>query len=564
MNPTQEQDQIVSTAVAGRSIKVEALSGSGKTSSQVMIADAKPTRERGLYLSFNKAIATEAARKFPRSVISSTIHSQAFRALGKKFSHRLEGSAGGRLSPMRLLNEYKYTGIGGLPALTRAGFVLKTLTNFLATPQEEPTSSNVPMKELRRRRSKESWNDRDLEDLARTIAVDAARAWQDMCREGSRLPMSHDGYLKLWVDSNPTLPYDYVLLDEAQDASLLMLKLIENQSAQKILVGDRNQQIYEWRGAVNIMQRLDMETLYLTQSFRFGDRIASAANPLLQFLESPRLMRGFECDRSGLPVTRAMLFRTNGGVFTDLVERTLSGNQAVHVEGGVQDLRSMVKGVESLMAGHTTLHPDFIGFDNWDDYREASEEFNAPAEMRLLVKVVDEHGLGQITKALEHAANVTQEEAHLTLSTAHKSKGREWTHVGVGDDFELPCANPLADDGPFKAEEVRLQYVALTRAQVELYGARTMVETYAQRAELVERLGRLTPQSTPSESVPLKTTGISGMSDDQATRVLNQLSAEERHHLDSRLRDLAKGTEGDCPREASVDNGNRAMEPGVQ
>ncbi|MFB8831902.1 hypothetical protein ACE0DR_27505 [Azotobacter sp. CWF10] len=56
------------------------------------------------------------------------------------------------------------------------------------------------------------------------------------------------------------------------------------QSARKIFVGDKWQQIYRWRGAENALDRQieeDADALYLTNSFRFGPLIAGVANAIL-------------------------------------------------------------------------------------------------------------------------------------------------------------------------------------------------------------------------------------------------------------------------------------------
>jgi cyanophycinase-like exopeptidase len=71
-------------------------------------------------------------------------------------------------------------------------------------------------------------------------------------------PITHDVYLKLWSLERPKISSDFLLFDEAQDANPVMLDLVMGQDAQKILVGDRYQQIYSWRGAVNAMQSVDM------------------------------------------------------------------------------------------------------------------------------------------------------------------------------------------------------------------------------------------------------------------------------------------------------------------
>ena len=47
-------------------------------------------------------------------------------------------------------------------------------------------------------------------------------------------------------------------------------------------IGDRYQQIYSWRGAINAMSKVgDANFTTLTQSFRFGDSIADLANHIL-------------------------------------------------------------------------------------------------------------------------------------------------------------------------------------------------------------------------------------------------------------------------------------------
>ena len=61
--------------------------------------------------------------------------------------------------------------------------------------------------------------------------------------------MGHDGYLKLWALGRPKLAADFVLLDEAQDSNPVMLDVLSRQAAQVVYVGDRHQQIYQWRGA---------------------------------------------------------------------------------------------------------------------------------------------------------------------------------------------------------------------------------------------------------------------------------------------------------------------------
>ena len=60
--------------------------------------------------------------------------------------------------------------------------------------------------------------------------------------------------------------------------------LVLAQCCDVVLVGDRHQQIYRFRGAENALdapQLVDADQLYLTHSFRFGPAVAQVANMLL-------------------------------------------------------------------------------------------------------------------------------------------------------------------------------------------------------------------------------------------------------------------------------------------
>ncbi|MFJ5105219.1 hypothetical protein [Streptomyces sp. NPDC088554] len=59
----------------------------------------------------------------------------------------------------------------------------------------------------------------------------------------------------------------------------------------------------------------------------------------------------------------------------------------------------------------------------------------------------------------------------MTVSTAHKAKGREWARVKIADDFTPPPDSDQQDDtgcalpGPIDDGEARLAYVAVTRTR---------------------------------------------------------------------------------------------------
>ena len=113
--------------------------------------------------------------------------------------------------------------------------------------------------------------------------------WREMISADSDVPLSHDGYLKLFVLEQTPLRYiDALLLDEAQDTNAITAQFVSMQrseGASVILVGDRHQGIYRFRGATNFIGQclgLGEATVYdLTQSFRFPQVIADLASDVL-------------------------------------------------------------------------------------------------------------------------------------------------------------------------------------------------------------------------------------------------------------------------------------------
>ena len=84
---TEEQKQCVEVARQGKDLKIKAFAGSGKTST--LLAIAKELSGKGLYLAYNKAIQTDAARKFPLHVDCKTAHSIAYRVLAYRIKDRV-------------------------------------------------------------------------------------------------------------------------------------------------------------------------------------------------------------------------------------------------------------------------------------------------------------------------------------------------------------------------------------------------------------------------------------------------------------------------------------------
>jgi len=87
------------------------------------------------------------------------------------------------------------------------------------------------------------------------------------------------------------------------------------------------------------------------------------------------------------------------------------------------------------------------------------------------VDLVDTRGADAILAAVAHLA--PEDQAEVTLSTAHKAKGRERAQVKIADDFTPPSDGPPDDTGQGTArriddKEACLAYLAVTRTRRRL------------------------------------------------------------------------------------------------
>jgi superfamily I DNA/RNA helicase len=293
--------------------------------------------------------------------------------------------------------------------------------------------------------------------------------WTRMRTENDSMPLGHDGYLKLWAMSDPVIAADFILLDEAQDTNPVVIDVLQKQPAQMIYVGDKYQQIYEWRGAVNAMEKIETdEATYLTMSFRFGPTIAEAASKLLVMLGEKHAIKGNPIvnSRIGHVSPRTILARTNASTITAIIE-CLDAGKKPHLVGGTDEVMEMLRGVQDLKEGKQSTVPDFFGFDNWEQVVEFAKSGEGD-HLLSFVNLVQGRGERQLRWALNRT--VDEERSDLIISTAHKAKGREWSTVRLMDDFlrtqprkQKPGTAQYANG--HDPAEVRLFYVALTRAK---------------------------------------------------------------------------------------------------
>jgi hypothetical protein len=476
MNRTPEQDQAVELFATGETIAIEAGAGTGKTTTLVEIA--KSTSRRGTYVAFNKAIVVEGERKFPANVKCSTAHALAYQAVGKDYRGRLNGPRVKSADVARFLGidplvvevngESKRLAPGWL-----AGLVNRAIANFCNSADSVPTRRHVPYTEgidgLDQTTHQRSYYNNNL--VAAHLEPALVRAWADLQKTAGTLRFTHDCYLKMWQLSHPVIPGEFILFDEAQDASPVMLAVVAEQSSQVVWVGDTQQQIYDWRGAVNALANVDAShRTFLTQSFRFGPEVAEVANKILTELEAELRLDGVGGPSVVGPVELpdAVLCRTNAGAFKRFVE-ALGDGMSPHLVGGGAEVSNFAKASIELQTRGFTAHAELSCFGSWSEVVTYVDQDEDGSDLKMLVDLVEEYGAERIIFVMDNMPS--EANADLIISTAHKAKGREWDSVQLFSDF--PAGLWMNAAGQIKGRELtasdwRLVYVACTRAKQSL------------------------------------------------------------------------------------------------
>jgi hypothetical protein len=501
---TQQQADILATAqeidaARGRGFAVVVIgagAGTGKTYTLKKLEEV--LRGVGQYTAFNTSLVKESAQKFKRAACNTT-HSLAFRAVGRQFAHRLGGRRIRSHELARRLDirdqyvkcgdPYPKESLDWWEAAENAGFsrdapppddfeaqpTKRLKGSFLAGQVTEALrrfcQSADPEVGLRHFRAfpgldkPGEWD--NSEAMKEYLLPFARRLWADKCDPNGTLPFGHDDYVKMWElgrgKDRPIIAADYILLDEAQDTAPVMLSILQQQThALLVLVGDDNQQIYEWRGAINAMASFEgAPRRLLSQSFRFGQVIADVANAVLGELAEPTdlVMTGLTSIPSRVcPVAepRCYLYRTNAGAIGRLMAGQAEGKRG-HLIGGSDEVVRFCRAALDLQAGRGTDHTELGCFATWAEVQEYSKE-DEGRDLRLMVKLIDKFGAEGIITSLGDMPE--EKDADFVTCTAHRSKGREWSSVKLGQDF--PTKNKMEDS------DCRLLYVALTRAQEEL------------------------------------------------------------------------------------------------
>jgi F-box protein 18 (helicase) len=459
---TQEQSQIVSCDSS--TILISAFAGTGKTTTLREFAAARP-KKRILLIVFNNDAARSIRQIMPPHVDVYTSHALAFRAIARNWR---------REKLNRSPSAFCIKDLGIASDYEQARHIRDAINAFCY-------SNSIDI---------EGWargyyaaKRRDLSTIDEPAFFNGLlKLWNILIDPDSNVGL-HDVYFKLWQISRPKLNYDVILVDESQDTNDALLDVISLQlHAQRTIVGDSHQAIYAFRGAKDIMQQINGQRLYLTESFRFGQEIARLATEFLSTFkqenksllgrarwQSQILMPGEKLPKEG---KSAVICRTNAVVFTRAARAIARDLPSLNVNIPDSALDDIVDAyyIFSKQFDHVRnyLMRKFSSFDKMVNYAESS----ADRELMMRCKIVEQHQ-HDIPKIAKKIRKLRDPDAQLTITTAHRSKGLEWENVALDKDFvsvmrgDEPAVSSYSDDDEYvlSEDEANLYYVAMTRAK---------------------------------------------------------------------------------------------------
>jgi DNA helicase II / ATP-dependent DNA helicase PcrA len=290
---------------------------------------------------------------------------------------------------------------------------------------------------------------------------------------------------------------DWVLVDEAQDTNparrALARKMLRH-GGRSVWVGDRHQAIYGFTGADSdaidqIVHQFSCQILPLTVTFRCPKAVVVQARTVVSHIEAHdtapdgevRHIDAKDLMKEGLTAADAVLCR-NTKPLVDLAFQLIRNRIPCHVEG-----KEIGKGLLNLVNKWAVRSLDQLR-NRLEDYADKQtqkliakgKETQAEAlRDRVDTVLVLADGCQSVDDLCRRIVDMfvdgdNEQRPTLTLSTVHKSKGREWGRVFVlGDNVYMPSRWARQD---WQQEQERnLMYVAYTRAQRELVFANVEV-----------------------------------------------------------------------------------------
>jgi DNA helicase-2/ATP-dependent DNA helicase PcrA len=463
ITPTGEQIAITDLIRSDTcNVIVNALAGTGKTTTLEMIQDASPTRPV-LLICFNKRVADDATKRFPSTTTVRTFNSLGHRIWAKSVSKLT-------LDPQKTATIFKairdelpkpyrseaselYWDVISAVAKAKAlGYVpeskfpqarrLITAEELYASLDEKPSSLLA-----------------ELIDAVLITSIKAAYAGSIDYNDQIFMPALFGGTFSR---------FPLVLVDEAQDLNPTNHAMLDKlcKSSRICAVGDPWQSIYGFRGAVqNGMSQLaatwHMHEKTISISFRCPQAIVENVRwrvPHFRWVkEGGHVEQLSGLEPNNIPDGATILCRNNAPLFR-CAFHLLAERRSVAVSGS--EIGPKLIGILRKIGSDADTQADLLTkIEGWRD--EKLQKSQAPAtinDMADCLRIFASFG-ATMAQAVAYAEHLFAQRGAIKMMTGHKAKGGEWDQVYHLDPWLI------GDD----EQELNLRYVISTRAKEALY-----------------------------------------------------------------------------------------------
>lgn len=445
---------------------VNAGAGTGKTTTIVESSKLLPQGIKAAFLAFNKEIAIELAKKLPSDVEAKTFHAFGFaaiRAAGVKTkvnNYKLNNvikdllGADYRFAPLKkLVSLVKGSLIDGKDTEAIIDLICEYNINFSSEREQD-------------------------------IAIESIPAILTMCRTQTHIIDFDDMIWLPLVNDYPFPKYDVLFVDEAQDFNEGQREMISKSvnGGRCIIVGDRNQAIYGFRGAdsnsINLFKRrLEQGTRGITElplsiSWRCPKSVVKEANRYVTEFSAPdsAIEGTVIVNASFNPQKNDMVLCRYNAPLISAFYSLISQGKSAYILG--RDLtKGLITAIERVTKNKNMGVQEFkelflLDFDaNYKRLLNLNKENQAIAledkKDCIMIFLEQADTVGGIIMAIEKLFKDSHK-GDIMLSTVHKAKGLEADNVYILATEKMP--HPYGN-----SEENNICYVAITRAKKNLF-----------------------------------------------------------------------------------------------
>lgn len=513
MIPSKFQQKIFDTFRTTMSnIIINAVAGSGKTTTIVKLTEFIQRGQFAIFLAFNKAIATELRTKIPQHIDVKTLHANGFNELRFKYGRHPdvrqetfldEGKMGKIIMGMiDTWGEWEDEADRASYA-SRVEKIVNVMRFSLATRTDE-------IEDLCYKHGVELMNG-EIDAARQVLAVANADCLHFDFTDMIYRPAIGDWRLK---------QYHVIIVDECQDlnkAQQAMIRKMLKPGGRLIAVGDPKQSIYGFAGAdvesFDILKRMLPNTVELPLSccYRCGTDIIEHAQEVVPWIE-PREGAAKGEMRVGsvkeLEEDDLVLCRNTRPLVALCMQLIGQGRKATIKGADIgKSLAAMIKATKrktldaafnklykelgkleiKAKAQFPTRKPEEVSY--YATYNDKIEALLAIAKQRECK--TPEQLCSEIEKIFVDDTN------GIVLSTMHKAKGLEAQRVFIIEKFRLPA--PFAKQVWEKEQEDNLDYVARTRAKKLLVYVDDFISEVEKKGRLVDSLKGMPRKVTETE-----------------------------------------------------------------